>query len=70
MSAAGNTIAIECLRYNPESDTEPRYQTYQVPYTEDMSVLHGLQHIKDELDGTLSFRWSCRFSTRKKASGR
>jgi len=27
-----------------------------------MSVLQGLQHIKDEIDGTLSFRWSCRMA--------
>ena len=56
------TIAIECLRYNPESDTEPRYQTYDVPYTDDMSVLQGLQYIKDRLDGSLTFRWSCRMA--------
>jgi fumarate reductase iron-sulfur subunit len=27
-----------------------------------MSVLQALQYIKDELDGTLSFRWSCRMA--------
>ena len=35
---------------------------YYVPFTDDMSVLQGLQYIKDELDGTLSFRWSCRMA--------
>jgi fumarate reductase iron-sulfur subunit len=59
---ATRTIAIECLRYNPETDTEPRYQTYQVPFTDDMSVLSGLQYIKDHLDGSLTFRWSCRMA--------
>ena len=33
-----------------------------MPFTDDMSVLQGLQHIKDDLDGTLSFRWSCRMA--------
>src|SRR5207253_481622 len=33
-----------------------------VPFLEDMSVLQGLQTIKDDLDGTLSFRWSCRMA--------
>ena len=33
-----------------------------VPFTDDMSVLQGLQYIKDDLDGTLSFRWSCRMA--------
>jgi len=48
---ADNTrkIDIECLRYNPETDAAPRYQTYNVPFTDDMSVLQGLQYIKDEL---------------------
>jgi fumarate reductase iron-sulfur subunit len=56
------TIAIECLRYDPEVDTEPRMQTYQVPFQDDTSVLQGLQYIKDHLDGSLTFRWSCRMA--------
>jgi fumarate reductase iron-sulfur subunit len=56
------TIAIECLRYNPESDREPHYRTYQVPFSDEMSVLQGLQYIKDHLDGSLTFRWSCRMA--------
>jgi len=60
--AAVPTITIECLRYNPETDPEPRYQSYQVPYSEEISVLQGLQYIKDHLDGSLTFRWSCRMA--------
>jgi fumarate reductase iron-sulfur subunit len=56
------TIAIECLRYHPEAGEAPRYQTYEVPFTDDMSVLQGLQYIKDHLDGSLTFRWSCRMA--------
>ena len=55
-------IDIQCLRFNPETDTAPHYQTYNVPFTDDMSVLQGLQYIKDELDGSLTFRWSCRMA--------
>lgn len=55
-------IAIECFRYDPQTDREPRFQTYQVPFSDDMSVLQGLQYIKDQLDGTLTFRWSCRMA--------
>jgi len=54
------TIAIDCLRYHPETDVAPRLQRYEVPFTDDMSVLQGLQYIKDHLDGSLTFRWSCR----------
>jgi len=56
------SIAIECLRYNPETDREPRWQGYEVPFSDDMSVLQGLQYIKDHLDGSLTFRWSCRMA--------
>lgn len=55
-------IEIEALRYNSETDDEPRYQTYEVPFADDTSVLMGLQYIKDHLDGTLTFRWSCRMA--------
>jgi fumarate reductase iron-sulfur subunit len=56
------TIAIECLRYHPATDEAPRWQRYEVPFSDDMSVLQGLQYIKDELDGSLTFRWSCRMA--------
>ncbi|MFB0825476.1 succinate dehydrogenase/fumarate reductase iron-sulfur subunit [Chromobacterium violaceum] len=54
------TIHIEVLRYRPEQDKEPWLQGFDVPYSDDMSVLQGLQYIRDYLDGTLAFRWSCR----------
>ena len=54
------TIEIEVLRYRPEQDEKPFFQSYQVPFSDDMSVLQGLQYIKDELDSTL--RWSCRMA--------
>jgi len=60
--AETRTIEIEVFRYNPQTDREPRYQTYPVPFTDDMSVLQGLQYIKDQLDGSLTFRWSCRMA--------
>ncbi len=62
MADTMKTIEIEVLRYRPEQDKEPFYQTYKVPFTDDMSVLQGLQTIKDDLDSTLSFRWSCRMA--------
>ena len=62
MPASERRIEIEVLRYRPEQDGEPFFQSYDVPFTDDMSVLQGLQHIKDHLDGTLSFRWSCRMA--------
>src|SRR4249920_3210951 len=60
--ASTRNITIDCLRYEPALDVEPRRQAYEVPFTDDMSVLQGLQYIKDNLDGSLTFRWSCRMA--------
>ena len=46
-------------RYNPESDTAPRTQVYEVPYEDDTRVLDALNYIKDVEDGTLTYRSSC-----------
>jgi len=54
------TITLEVTRYSPEEDTEPRLQEYEVPLRKDWVVLDALNHIKDKVDGTLTFRWSCR----------
>lgn len=55
-------IDIEVFRYNPEIDTAPHFDSFRVPFSDDTSVLQGLQYIKDNLDGSLSFRWSCRMA--------
>ena len=54
------TITLEVARYRPETDTEPSFQHYEVPLRGDWVILDALNHVKDKLDGSLSFRWSCR----------
>src|SRR5215470_5384174 len=53
-------IALQVLRYCPEREAEPTVQEYEVPCHKDWVVLDGLNYIKDRLDGSLSYRWSCR----------
>ena len=53
------TVSLDVLRYRPESDPEPVFQSYSVPCEEEWVVLDALNYIKDHLDRTLSFRWSC-----------
>jgi fumarate reductase iron-sulfur subunit len=53
---------LEVLRYSPEDGAAPRPQEYRITFTDDMSVLQGLQQVKDHLDGSLTFRWSCRMA--------
>jgi fumarate reductase iron-sulfur subunit len=54
------TVKLEVTRYRPEQEDEPSFATYEVPFRKDWVVLDALNYIKDRLDGTLSFRWSCR----------
>lgn len=53
-------ITLEVARYRPEQESEPVFQSYEVPLRKDWVILDALNHIKDYIDGTLSFRWSCR----------
>jgi len=55
-----DTIILEVARFHPERDTEPSYESFEVPLRGDWMVLDALNHIKDRLDGSLAFRWSCR----------
>jgi succinate dehydrogenase / fumarate reductase iron-sulfur subunit len=41
-------------------DERPRFQTYRVKVIPGLTVLAVLMRIRDEIDGTLSFRSSCR----------
>jgi len=54
------TMEINIFRYHPENQKEPTFQSYEVPFREDWVVLDAINYIKDEIDGTLSYRWSCR----------
>ena len=54
------TITLEVFRYRPDEDKESTFQSYDVPYHEHWVVLDALNWIKDTVDGTLSYRWSCR----------
>jgi fumarate reductase iron-sulfur subunit len=54
------TIALDVARYRPEIDEAPVFQRYEVPLRDEWVLLDALNYIKDHVDGTLSFRWSCR----------
>lgn len=52
-------VELEVLRFNPETDAEPRFQRYNVPWMNEWVVLDALNHVKEAIDPTLSYRWSC-----------
>lgn len=55
-----DTIILEVARYSPERDEKPCLKSYEVPVRKEWVVLDALNYIKDNIDGSLSYRWSCR----------
>jgi fumarate reductase iron-sulfur subunit len=55
-----DTITLKVTRYQPAHDEQPGVQPYEVPLRKDWVILDALNYIKDRLDGSLTFRWSCR----------
>ena len=53
-------VNLEVQRFNPELDAAPHVESFEVEVPDGSTVLEALMHIKDERDGTLSFRRSCR----------
>jgi fumarate reductase iron-sulfur subunit len=60
MSEERKTFVI--TRYDPDRDEAPRTDRYDIPVRADWKVLDALNYIKDEVDPTLSHRWSCRMA--------
>ena len=52
-------IEVEIFRYDPDCDSEPRYELYTIPKTKGMTVLEVLKYIYDN-EAPIAFRYSCR----------
>lgn len=52
-------VTLEITRFNPETDTEPRVQSYSVEVEPTDRVLDALMDITQNQDGTLGYRRSC-----------
>ena len=52
-------INVKIKRFNPEVDSAPHWESYEVPADPMDSALGLLLYIKWHLDGTLTFRKSC-----------
>jgi fumarate reductase iron-sulfur subunit len=53
-------IRLQVARYRPEQEGAQTVQEFEVPCPKDWAVLDALNYVKDRVDGTLSYRWSCR----------
>jgi len=48
-------IQVKVFRFDPSTDREPRYQSYEVPFEKGMSAMSALDYIYQTLDGTLAY---------------
>jgi succinate dehydrogenase/fumarate reductase-like Fe-S protein len=48
-------IEVRAFRFDPSVDETPFYQAYEVPFEEGMSAMDVLDHIYQNLDGTLAY---------------
>ncbi len=55
-----NTIKITVMRYRPGVDEKPWPESFEIQWTQDMSILDALGAIKDDLQPEIAYRWSCR----------
>jgi fumarate reductase iron-sulfur subunit len=62
MSDAVQKKTFVVTRFDPDRDDVPRKQSYEIPVEPGWKVLDALNFIKDEVDATLSHRWSCRMA--------
>jgi fumarate reductase iron-sulfur subunit len=55
-------VHLTISRYSPDKNGEFKPQRFTIPYHSDWSILDAMNYIKAEVDGSLSFRWSCRMA--------
>ncbi|MBN1503470.1 MAG: succinate dehydrogenase/fumarate reductase iron-sulfur subunit [Candidatus Eisenbacteria bacterium] len=53
-------VKFKVLRFDRDTIPSPRVDSFDVPVKKGMTVLDALQYIKENLDSTLSWRFSCR----------
>ncbi len=59
-SARTRTVTFRIKRFDPTRDASPRWGTCELQVAEGMTVLEALHAIKEDHDGSLAWRASCR----------
>ena len=60
--AEARTRKFVITRFDPDKDEVPKTQEYEIACHEDWKVLDAINFIKDEVDPSISHRWSCRMA--------
>lgn len=60
MAEVSKIATVRVQRFNPDKDKKPYLDTFQVPLENDPTLLDALQYIKTRIDGSVTYRKSCR----------
>lgn len=60
MTTPPKTVRLRIQRFDPKTDTEPHYDTFEVTTKPGMTVLDALFQVLEKQDRLLAFRYSCR----------
>lgn len=60
MSPTPETVRLSIQRFDPQTDSEPHYDTFEVCTKPRMTVLDALFSVLEKQDHLLAFRYSCR----------
>ncbi|MBN1964607.1 MAG: succinate dehydrogenase iron-sulfur subunit [Anaerolineae bacterium] len=54
------TVTLRIQRFNPDKDKKPYFDEFQLTLTQGMTILDALHDVKENQDGSVTFRRSCR----------
>jgi len=57
---AKDDVTLHVYRFDPGLSAPPHYDAFQIPYSKGLTVLDALIYIYENIDSSLSFRWSCK----------
>jgi len=57
------SVMLRIERFNPETDREPQFAEFNVPYERWTTVLEAILEVKKHLDHSVAVRYSCRQAT-------
>ena len=61
--SSSRTITVRIAKYNPNTDDEKKYITYQIPVEKWTTVLEAILDVKKHFDHSVGVRYSCRQAT-------
>lgn len=56
----GRQVEVRIQRYNPDADDTPHLESFTITWKPGTTILDALREIKEQQDGSLTFRRSCR----------